>query len=268
MSNPLLARIDAGDDLHEPRLRDRLAARFADEIVSGRMAAGEAFPSVDEIGQKYKISRTVARETVQTLSMLGLLRVQHGRRTEILPPEEWDVLSSVVQGAIRRGQSQVGRSMMRDLYAFRLMIEPQTAAWAAERADESELKEVCALTEHMSALAHGHAPPEAVMAADRDFHDRLARASGNVLVTAVSRDFREVLTTLWTLSHVSAEEVRQVAEQHEAITAAISRRDPEGAADAMREHLAWASRLDLGALDGARPAPSSRPPAKAAASTS
>jgi DNA-binding FadR family transcriptional regulator len=247
MSNPLLANADLSAELREPRLRERLAARLAAEIVAGRLAPGDVFPSTEEIVRTYGISRTVARETVQTLSMLGLIRVQHGRRTEVQPPEEWDVLSPVVQGAFRRGETEVGQ-ILRDLYAFRLLIEPQAAAWTAERADESELKELRSLTEHMSALAAAGAQSQAVMAADRNFHDRIARASGNVLVAAVSRDIREVVTTLWTLSRLNTEDIQCVAQQHDAITAALSRRDPEGAAEAMREHLSWASRLDLGSL--------------------
>ena len=46
--------------------------RLACEIVAGRMAPGSAFPSAEEIVQRFGVSRTVARETVHTLSMLGL----------------------------------------------------------------------------------------------------------------------------------------------------------------------------------------------------
>jgi DNA-binding FadR family transcriptional regulator len=190
----------------------------------------------------------VARETVQTLSMLGLVRVQHGRRTEVLPPHEWDVLSSLVQSVIRRGETDVG-PIIRDLYAFRLLVEPQAAAWTAERAADSELEALRTLTEEMTELIAAGAQPEVVMAIDRDFHDRIARASGNVLVAAVSRDIGEVVTTLWALSHLSAEDIRRVAEQHQAIADALSRRDPQAAAEAMREHLFWASTLDLGTLE-------------------
>lgn len=246
-----LAKRALDDELREPRLRERLASRLAAEIASGAMVPGQAFPSAEEIVQKYGVSRTVARETVQTLSMVGLVRVQHGRRTEVLPPEEWDVLSSVVQVGIRRGQVKAG-PMVRDLYAFRLLVEPQAAAWTAERADDSELEALRGLAAEMSELVRARAPVERVMAADRDFHERIARASGNVLVAAVNRDIREVMTTLWTLSRLGPEEIRGVAEQHEAIAAALSERDPEAAAAAMREHLSWASRLDLGQLEGGR----------------
>ena len=62
--------------------------------------------------------------------MLGIVNVQHGKRTEVCPPEDWDILSSIVQEALRReGKAE---PLLHDLYEFRLLIEPQAAAWMAE----------------------------------------------------------------------------------------------------------------------------------------
>ncbi len=52
--------------------------------MSGRIGVGEAFPSSEEI-VNYGVSRTVARETVQALAMLGMVNIQHGKRTEVCP---------------------------------------------------------------------------------------------------------------------------------------------------------------------------------------
>jgi DNA-binding FadR family transcriptional regulator len=41
------------------------------------------------------------------------------------------------------------------------------------------------------------------------------------------------------------EPVREVAEQHRRISDAITDRDAEGAAAAMRDHLRWAAKADL-----------------------
>ena len=93
------------DDLvqREPRLRERLALLLAREVVSGRLAAAAAFPSTEELVARFEVSRTVAREALQTLFMLGLVRVQHGKRTEVLPMASWDILSSVVRRSAARG---------------------------------------------------------------------------------------------------------------------------------------------------------------------
>jgi DNA-binding FadR family transcriptional regulator len=243
------------DDIREPRLRERLAVRLACEIVSDRLPPGSVFPSAEELVQQFEVSRTVARETVHTLSMLGLVRVQHGKRTEVLPREDWNILSAVVQEALRR-EKRAG-PLLRDLYEFRLLVEPDAARLMAERASDREVAELGRLARTMSDLARED--PEADRAwrsgsafhvADWDFHHLVARGSGNDLLGAVIRDIREVLATLWATSRLGPEEVERVAEYHGRIAAAVARRDPAGAAEAMRDHLSWASSLDLERVEG------------------
>lgn len=248
---PASASTGLHEDLREPRLRERLAVLLACEIVSERMPAGSAFPSAEEIVQRFGVSRTVARETVHTLWMLGLVNVQHGKRTEVLPQDRWDILSAVVQEALRREQ-RVG-PLLRDLYEFRLLVEPSAARLMAERASESDVRELRRLARTMAELAAAGGEvdvsrPSPFYMADWDFHHLVAQASENRILGAVIRDLREVLATLWSLSSLGADEVRRVADQHERIAAAVERRDPDGAAAAMLEHLSWASSRDLDRL--------------------
>ena len=235
--------LELAASLREPRrLGQQLATVLAAEIVSGRIGEGQAFPSADEIVGRFRVSRTVARETVQTLSMLGLVRVQHGRRTEVLPASEWDILASVVQEALRR-EDRAG-PFVRDLYEFRLLIEPQAAAWMAEHGRDEELAELVRLAERLDELAATDASGRLVMEADRDFHTLVARGSGNRVLAAVSRDIREIVNTLWGMSRLQAADRPQVAEQHLRIARAVAGRDAHAASAAMREHLEWASEAD------------------------
>ena len=68
--------------MRETRLHERAAVLLAADVVGGRLAPDEPFPSAEELVQRFGFSRTVAREVLQTLSMLGLVRVAHGKRTE------------------------------------------------------------------------------------------------------------------------------------------------------------------------------------------
>ena len=232
------------EGLREPqRLREQLSTLLAAEIVSGRIGVGEVFPSSEEIVTTYGVSRTVARETVQALAMLGMVNVQHGKRTEVCLEESWDILSGTVQEALRReGRAE---PLLQDLYEFRLLIEPQAAAWIADRGSDGELTELSELVQRMERLVDADASVAAVMAADRSFHDLLARASGNRVLAAVSRDIREVIGTLWGFSSSHPADTHEIAEQHRRIADAILARDGRAAAAAMREHLVWAARADL-----------------------
>src|ERR1700751_4170955 len=140
-----------GDGLRESRLHERAAVLMARDVVWGRLQPGDAFPSTEEIIDRFGFSRTVAREALQTLSMLGLVRVQHGKRTEGRPPEAWNMLPPVCQEARRR--EDMLEPIWRDLYEFRLAIEPRAAAWMATRGSDRDLAQLAALAAEMRVLA-------------------------------------------------------------------------------------------------------------------
>jgi DNA-binding FadR family transcriptional regulator len=242
-----------GDGLREPhglrepqRLSQQLSTLLAAEIVSGRVGVGEAFPSSEEIVSTYGVSRTVARETVQALAMLGMVLIQHGKRTEVCPPEDWDILSATVQEALRReGKAE---PLLRDLYEFRLLIEPQAAVWMAEHGSDRDLAELGRLVDAMESHIVAAVSVTEVMKADRSFHDLVARAGDNRVLAAVSRDIREVIGTLWGFSNLDERDAEQVAGQHRRIADAVQARDGKAAAGAMRDHLLWAARADLHGL--------------------
>jgi DNA-binding FadR family transcriptional regulator len=240
-------RLQRVEGLREPqRLSHQLSTLLAAEIVSGRLGVGEAFPSSEEIVTRFGVSRTVAREMVQALAMLGLVNIQHGKRTEVCPAEDWDILSSVVQEALRReGKAE---PLLRDLYEFRLLIEPQAAGWMAEYGRPRDVAELGELVTSMERLADTEVAVVEVLDADRRFHNLVARASDNRVIAAVSRDIREVIGTLWGFSTLDAADARQVAKQHRRIADAVQLHDAGAAAAAMRDHLAWAAQADLHGL--------------------
>ena len=204
----------ASTGLREPqRLSDQLSTLLAAEIVSGRIAVGQAFPSAEEIVNRFGVSRTVARETVQALAMLGLVRVQHGKRTEVCPRRGLGHPQlGRAGGAAARGQGGAA--------AARPVRVPPADRAAGRRLDGRARQRRRPRPPRRDRRRRWSGSPEAtprspsVMAADRSFHDLVARASENRVVAAVSRDIREVIGTLWGLSALGADQARSVAEQH------------------------------------------------------
>ena len=234
----LTARARPRRGLREPqRLSQQLSTLLAAEIVSGRIGVGEAFPSSEEIVNRFGVSRTVARETVQALAMLGMVNIQHGKRTEVCPPEDWDILSATVQEALRReGKAE---PLLHDLYEFRLLIEPQAAAWMAEHGTTEELAELGELVDRMESLVDADASVDEVMEADRSFHDLVARASENRVLAAVSRDIREVIGDALGLlePRCRATPSRSPSSTGGSPTRCCGARRRAAAAAAMRDHL-------------------------------
>ncbi|HUE28048.1 MAG TPA: FCD domain-containing protein [Solirubrobacteraceae bacterium] len=232
--------------LRESRLHERAAVVLAADVVAGRLAPGDPFPSAEELVDRFGFSRTVAREVLQNLSMLGLVRVQHGKRTEVRPNEDWNFLSPVMQEALRRENRL--EPVWSDLYEFRLIVEPPAAAWMATRGSDRDLARLAALAAEIRELAADVANIRRVLAVDRAFHELIATGSTNRILAGVNRSFLDAVSLLWeeSESHLSREELATVAEQHQRIADAIARRDPDAAAAAMESHLRAASTIDVG----------------------
>lgn len=239
---------DGTVELTQLRLHEQISAMLAADIVGERIAPSDEFPSADAIAQRFGVSRTVARETIQTLSMIGLVRVQQGKRPEILSPDEWDVLSPVLQQALR--DEKMAGSVVSELYQVRLLLEPAAAAWTAEGADEQTHARLVKQAHQMQVLACDESLAN-FLAMDREFHNDIARCSGNRVLAAVRRDISAVLATLWSLSELDQPGMETAAGHHKAIAGAIARREPEVAKQAMEDHLSWASSADLRKLNTA-----------------
>jgi len=200
-------------------------------------------PSEPELLASYGVSKTVVRETVQALAALGLVRVQHGKRSVVLPQSEWNILSLPVQEAYRA--ENLARPLVQELYDVRLVLEPQAARWTAERRSFDHCEELQHLIDVMAdSLQASQDGAGVFLEYDRDFHLAIATASANRVLRAVVRDIHELLTTSWLLSDLTREELEVVFEQHSGIANAIIERDGARAETLMREHLKWAAATD------------------------
>jgi DNA-binding FadR family transcriptional regulator len=229
--------------LRASKLHEQLVAHICREIVSGSQPAGSLIPSEPELVATYGVSKTVVRETVQALAALGLVRIQHGKRSVVLPEADWNILSPQLQEAYRA--ARLARPLVQELYDVRLILEPQAARWTAERRSSEHCRELQRLvgTMRVSSLETENGAAE-FLDSDREFHLVIATASANRVLRAVVRDVHELLTTSWLLSELSSDDRGAIYEQHSMIAQAIIDRDGSRAESVMREHLQWAAAKD------------------------
>jgi DNA-binding FadR family transcriptional regulator len=220
------------------RLRERLAAELARDIVSGQLAPGSRIPSEPELVEEYEVSKTVARETVQMLGAVGLVSVQHGKRTIVQDGHEWNILSPLVQQAFLDAGSV--EALVRELHEVRQLLEPRAAAHAAARATPED----CERLERITSAACEHRPAEAspeLLELDREFHLAVVRSGAH------NRVLSGILRDVYTILHKGIVELSEaswqtVMKQHKAIADAIAAHDPAAAEQLMREHLTWAAK--------------------------
>jgi DNA-binding FadR family transcriptional regulator len=151
-------------------LIDQTAARFHDEIRSGRWPVGARIPTEPELVAAFGVGRNTVREALQSLVHAGLLSREQGRGTFVISDSE-------LSGTLAR---QLGGGSRRDYLELRLALDSTAASLAAARrteADVATLRELRAAREQSWDDGDG----DARAAADLALHRAVVAATHNPL---------------------------------------------------------------------------------------
>lgn len=207
-------------------LVDQVCAALAQELRSETDERGGWLPPEREMAAKLGVSRTVLREATKRLELQGLIEIKHGIGIRAV-----DHLHKPVSGSLALLlPDQTDR--LQQLMEARLIIEPEIARLAALRASEAQLAALTACHLRLGA-AEGH---EQSVLADIEFHRTLARISGNEVLALLLESLSELgrESRQLTIGNVGKERAMQ---HHAAILQAVSLRQPDEAARAMRQHV-------------------------------
>jgi GntR family transcriptional regulator, transcriptional repressor for pyruvate dehydrogenase complex len=205
----------------------QIATRLEQAILGGEFAPGERLPSERVLSARLGVSRSVVREALGRLTSLGLVRSQHGSGTRVEAP-------SPRQLAVGYQRLLAGPDFrLEHLAEVRLPLEVAIAALAAAHRTDAHLAR---LEKTQKVLGNPRGSLEKHVAADVDFHQALAEATGNPLFSVVLAPIQKLLieSRRRTLGRFGSE----LAHRHHAkILTAVAARDEAAAAAAMREHL-------------------------------
>jgi len=225
--------------LHEVAVRELIA-----EIVNGRFIPGEWLPREVDLAERFAISRGVARECIRALEERALVQVRHGRGAQVLEPREWDVLDGVVAEEILRGPRPT--TLLVEYLECRQGLEIEAAGLAARRSSEQARLALATAFEAMTAAAgsadgaNGASAPDSeaeFLAADVRFHEALAQASGNRVMTQTLLRMHSALLCA-RLPLARPERRLEIGlPEHARILAAVEAGDEAAARQAMAVHL-------------------------------
>ena len=105
---------------------------------------------------------------------------------------------------------------------------------AAERANSEQMTQ---LAEQIAGMYASLAEPEEYLVHDMQFHQTIAAASGNRILTSLMNMVATILFDSRSKTVKRARDLKQSAEQHHNIYRAMRERDPEAARRAMHDHL-------------------------------
>ncbi len=217
-------------------LTNRLIETFKDLISKGVLKPGMKLPPERDLSQRLGVSRSSLRHALKALELLGVINQRVGDGTYLNPDP------SRILGAPLEFLLLVDGITELDVIDTRLIVEPELAARAANKANIQDVDRIGSILENMKRETQ----EDKLIELDLAFHEAIFRASGNRLATHIFSMIHrsmvasiEVTSKLVDWSHTIA--------FHEPIYLAIYRRSGADARKHMMEHLNDARELLLSA---------------------
>ena len=214
---------------------EEVAVQIRGMIHRAELQPGEQLPPERDLARMLGVSRPTLRAGISSLAAMGVVRSRPGAGTFVV---EEEVSPSLDSGPLRMMASLQGFTSA-EMFEARRALEMAIAGLAAERATGDQMVPIAEeITEMYTSLNQ----PEEFLIHDMRFHQFVAAASGNRILTALMNMVATILSDARKRTVNSAKDLKESAEMHRQIYRAIKDRDPVRACDAMRDHLVRAQK--------------------------
>lgn len=223
------------------RLASLIFEEFGHRIIGGTLAEGDVLPTEPALCEESGLSRTVVREGLKLLEGRGLVRVEQGRGTTVLPRSSWDLLDpDVLRIALEYDDDM---SLLDDLITVRRVLEREMAAAAAGHMTDDDLAELSGLIAQMEEAYDDY---DRFRRIDNAFHAVIMRASGNEIGLTIVRVIHRYggATPPMAATPASKAALKRTTSEHRAIYEALASGDGELAGERISAHIAsrWKER--------------------------
>ena len=212
-----------------PNRSTEVVRALEQEVLEGKLVAGERLPSEEKLCLRFGASRTVIREAIQQLRGRGLMRTLKGSGSYIADPS----LDSLA-AALEAYSVLTPEDSFLQLIDFRILLETECARLAAQNAGE---KAIADIEEHHEAMKRAEHDRKVFSHGDIGFHLAIARASRNVIYATILRGLEKRCIDYAVTNRGDGNWYTRIIETHGEILDAIKDGNTHQAADSMRRHL-------------------------------
>jgi GntR family transcriptional repressor for pyruvate dehydrogenase complex len=220
--------------------REPLAAevvrQIIDRILGSEMNTGDRLPSERNLADMLGVGRSVIREALKTLTVLGLIEVRQGDGTYLSRPDTAFLARAIEWGLL------LGAHEALELVEARCHLEEIIAMLAAARRTDEDVEELRRLLAEME-VSQGDL--DRFVNADLAFHTKVSEACGNGTLQRMMAGITMLLQVWIRRVMRKADSYAPTLEEHRQLFAAIEAGDEDAARLAAAAHMSRArSRLE------------------------
>ena len=214
-----------------PVNKKNIIEHIARMIIEGTLKTDQVLPNEIALASLFGVSRTMIRDALRSLEEKGLIERKTNLGTRVRSIHSWNLLDSEVLDWSSKTLTQ--SRFLLSLLELRLIMEPQAAALAAIRANDSDLQDIRGSFARMASSDAGTAGVVLDTEADIEFHKAIIKASGNLFITQFGGAIRAALHHTIYLSNKSNIDHQKSHDCHRRVLEAIENRDSRAAYDGM-----------------------------------
>ncbi len=225
-NDDLLSRIK-GVRITKPS--DHVIKQFRNLMNSNVIKPGEILPSERDLANSFGIGKGYVREALKKMEMYGVVKSVPGVGT---------IVSDLGKGCVQDFINNFVQFSMHDyheLVEVRMLVEPFMASRAAVNATDDELRAIGETVEKLGAIT---ANDGVDLRLECNLHLEIAKASHNsILASTMIAILPGLIELMDELDLIRDGRHRISHEEHKALYAALGKRDPFAAEQAMRHHM-------------------------------
>ena len=216
------------------KLSEEIVEQIQARISDGQLKPGERIPSERNLASVLGVSRPSVREAIMMLEAMGMLESRQGGGTYVRSLTE-SPLGSPLAEMIEKDPK-----LLNDLMEVRIGLECWSASLAASRATDEDIKKIGSYLDEMRHSVKDGWDPKM----DSQFHYAIATATHNTMQLHILNTVHGLfVATIEVALHRFYSSQPKYMEilfgQHQAIYDNIADRNPDGARNAMADHLQW-----------------------------
>jgi len=203
---------------------------LVESILAGDLSPGMKLPSDRDLAEKFNVGRTIIREALKALHVLGLIDILPGKGTFIATGSQHFFIAPL------SWSFYMDRQHTNHVLDLRNVLENQCAKLAAMRKNDACAEKLTDIYQK-SDIAYKAGDFDSFLDLDRDFHLAIGECAENPIILNLLLVIRKLVQQESKQGLITPNQFKEVHEEHTVIYNAIMAKDPILAQRSMSQHL-------------------------------